>query len=128
MSILILLPLEGRKLQYVLTCDAIEDRWLYLLRFLTLKNIGMCSQEEYQNPDLLKPQSIYCVISKGDGVSQVEDSYLLFQTLKLDDWEGEPPTPQYTAIVGNLAWVLVKDGLPKEVHTFAEQSLDKACL
>lgn len=108
-SILILLPLEGRRLQYVLTCP-VEERWLYLLRWLTEKNIGMCTQEEYQNPDLLKAQSLYCVIS-GSKASQgeVEDSYLLFQVLQLSDWEGEKPIPQYTAIVGNLAWMLITD-------------------
>jgi len=117
-SILILLPLEGRRLQYVLTCESLEERWVYLLRWLTLKNIGMCTQEEYQNPQELKQQSIYCVISKGDGVSQVEDSYLLFQVLQLSDWSGEPPVPQYVAIVGNLGWVLIgkdgKDSSPSE--------------
>jgi len=107
-SILILLPLEGRRLQYVLGCPT-EERWLYLLRWLTEKNIGLATQDEYQNCQELKPQSLYCVISKGDGVSQVEDSYLLFQVLQLDDWQGDPPTPQYTTIVGNLAWMLITD-------------------
>ena len=105
-SILILLPVEGRRLQYMLTCESVEERWLYLLRFLTEKNIGMCTQDEYQNPDLLKSQSMYCVISKGE----LEDSYLLFQVLQLQDWEGSPPTPQYTTIVGNLAWLLLGKG------------------
>lgn len=109
MSVLILLPVEGRRLQYVLTCESLEERWLYLLRFLTEKNIGMCSFDEYQNPDLLKPQSMYCVIAKGDG-GELEDSYLLFQVLQLTDWQGEPPTPQYTRIVGNLAWLLLGKG------------------
>jgi hypothetical protein len=113
MSILILLPLEGRRLQYVLTCPVDEERFLYLLRWLTEKNIGMATQDEYQNCQVLKPKSIYCVISKGDGVSQVEDSYLLFQVLQLSDWEGEPPIPQYTTIVGNLAWMLITDGKAK---------------
>jgi hypothetical protein len=108
MSILILLPVEGRRLQYVLTCQSLEERWLYLLRFLTEKNIGMCTQDEYQNPQELKPQSIYCVISKGE----VEDSYLLFQVLQLQDWEGEKPIPQYTTVVGNLAWLLTEVKLP----------------
>jgi hypothetical protein len=103
MSILILLPLEGRRLQYILTCESVEERWLYLLRFLTEKNIGMCTQDEYQNPDSLKPQSMYCVISKGE----LEDSYLLFQVLQLQDWTGEKPIPLYTTIVGNLAWLLL---------------------
>lgn len=102
-SILILLPVEGRRLQYMLTCESVEERWLYLLRFLTEKNIGMCTQDEYQNPDLLKSQSMYCVISKGE----LEDSYLLFQVLQLTDWEGEKPIPQYTTIIGNLAWLLL---------------------
>jgi hypothetical protein len=121
-SILILLPVDGRRLQHILTCESLEERWLYLLRWLTEKNIGMCTQDEYQNPQQLKPQSVYCVISKGE----VEDSYLLFQVLQLSDWQGEPPTPQYTAIVGNLAWMLVgqqtedfcrgKDRSPEEVQ------------
>ena len=102
-SILILLPVEGRRLQYVLTCQSIEERWLYLLRFLTEKNIGMASQDEFQNPQELKPQSMYCVVSKGE----LEDSYLLFQVLQLQDWDGEKPIPQYTTVVGNLAWLLI---------------------
>lgn len=105
-SILILLPVEGRRLQYLLTCESVEERWLYLLRWLTEKNIGMCTQDEFQNPDSLKPQSMYCVISKGE----LEDSYLLFQVLQLQDWEGEKPIPQYTTIVGNLAWLLIGKG------------------
>lgn len=121
MSVLILLPVEGKRLQYVLTCESVEERWLYLLRFLTEKNIGMCTQDEYQNPDLLKPQAMYCVISKGE----LEDSYLLFQVLQLTDWQGEPPTPQYTTIVGNLAWLLLGKDVShseKEILLGSEQS------
>ena len=112
-SILILLPVDGRRLQYVLTCESLEERWLYLLRWLTERNVGLAKQDEYENPQQLNPQSIYCVISK----SEVEDSYLLFQVLQLSDWSGEPPTPQYTTIVGNLAWLLTgKDRSSREVQ------------
>ena len=87
-----------------------------MLRFLTEKNIGFATQDEYQNPDSLKPQSMYCVISKGE----LEDSYLLFQVLQLTDWQGEPPTPQYTTIVGNLAWLL----LGKDAQSADEKEID----
>ena len=110
-SILILLPVEGRRLEYLLTCESVKERWLYLLRWLTEKNIGMASQDEFQNPESLKPQSMYCVISKGE----LEDSYLLFQVLQLTDWDGSPPTPQYTTVIGNLAWLLIgKDSSPSD--------------
>ena len=102
-SVLILLPVEGRRLEYLLTCESVKERWLYLLRWLTEKNIGMASQDEFQNCDSLKPQAMYCVISKGE----LEDSYLLFQVLQLTDWEGGPPIPQYTTVIGNLAWLLL---------------------
>lgn len=97
-SFLVLLPVGGSRVQYVLSCENPKDQWLYLIRWLNEKNISMASQEEYANPDSLRPRQVYCVV-KGD------DSYTVFQCLTTPDWESETPAPNFVSDVGSLAWV-----------------------
>jgi hypothetical protein len=110
MSILLLLPVAGSRVQFVLSCPRVDEQWLYLARWLTLKSIAFCSSEEYKNPDNLKAQQLYCVIKS----ETVMDSYLVFQVLKTPDWEQETPAPQFTADVGSLAYVLVEEQKDKD--------------
>lgn len=103
-SILVLLPVDGSRVQFVLSCEDPKDQWIYLFRFLTEKNIAYCSQEEYMNPDSLKPQQIYCVVKNGT----LEGAYTLFQCLPTPDWESkEEKAPNFTSVIGSLAWVMV---------------------
>jgi hypothetical protein len=103
-SILVLLPVDGSRVQFVLSCPNPKDQWIYLFRFLTNKNIAFCSQEEYMNPDSLKPQQIYCVVKNGT----VEGAYTLFQCLPTPDWESkEEIAPNFTSVIGSLAWVMM---------------------
>jgi hypothetical protein len=64
---------------------------------------------------------MYCVISKGE----LEDSYLLFQVLQLQDWGGEKPIPLYTTIVGNLSWLLIPDKGKAELSGDGKDSKDR---
>jgi hypothetical protein len=109
-SILVLLPVDGSSVQFVLSCPDPKDQWIYLFRFLTNKNIAFCSQEEYMNPDTLNPQQIYCVVKNGT----VEGAYTLFQCLPTPDWESkEEIAPNFTSVIGSLAWVMMgKDDIP----------------
>ena len=103
-SILVLLPVDGSRVQFVLSCENPKDQWIYLFRFLTDKNIAFCSQEEYMNPDSLKPQQIYCVVKNGT----LEGAYTLFQCLPTPDWESkEEKAPNFTSVIGSLAWVMM---------------------
>jgi hypothetical protein len=105
-SILVLLPVNGSRVQYVLSCDDPKSQWIYLFRWLTEKSIAFCSQEEYQNPNGLKANQLYCVVKNGT----VEDAYLLFQCLPTPDWESkEIKAPNFTSDMGNLAWVLMNE-------------------
>jgi hypothetical protein len=103
-SILVLLPVDGSSVQFVLSCEDPKDQWIYLFRFLTEKNIAYCSQEEYMNPDLLRPQQICCVVKNGT----LESAYTLFQCLPTPDWESkEEKAPNFTSVIGSLAWVMM---------------------
>jgi len=103
-SILVLLPVDGSRVQFVLSCENPKDQWIYLFRFLTKKNIAFCSQEEYMNPDSLNAQQIYCVVKGGN----IEDAYTLFQCLPTPDWESkEEIAPNFTSVIGSLAWVIM---------------------
>lgn len=103
-SILVLLPIDGSRVQFVLNCEDPKDQWICLFRFLTDKNIAFCSQDEYMNPDSLKPQQIYCVVKNGT----LEGAYTLFQCLPTPDWESkEEIAPNFTSVIGSLAWVMM---------------------
>lgn len=119
-SILVLLPVDGSSVQFVLSCEDPKDQWIYLFRFLTEKNIAYCSQEEYMNPDSLRPQQIYCVVKNGT----LEGAYTLFQCLPTPDWESkEEKAPNFTSVIGSLAWVMMgKDEIlpPDETTTTTE--------
>ena len=119
-SILVLLPVDGSSIQFVLSCEDPKDQWICLFRFLTEKNIAYCSQEEYLNPDSLRPQQIYCVVKNGT----LEGAYTLFQCLPTPDWESkEEKAPNFTSVIGSLAWVMMaKDEIlpPDETTTTTE--------
>jgi hypothetical protein len=112
-SILVLLPVDGSRVQFVLSCPDPKDQWIYLFRFLTDKNIAFCSQDEYMSPDLLNAKQIYCVVKNGI----VEGAYTLFQCLPTPDWESkEEIAPNFTSVIGSLAWVIMgKDDIPDGV-------------
>lgn len=115
-SILILLPVSGARVQYVLTCENQGEQWLMLADWLTKKSIGFALQSEYENPDSLKANQLYCVVKEG----MVEGAYLLFNVLSTPDWESkETPAPNFTSIVGNLAWV----NIDKDSPARAEQAI-----
>ena len=102
--ILVLLPIDGSRVQFVLSCENPKDQWICLFRYLTEKNIAFCSQEDYMNPNTLQPQQIYCVVK--DGI--LDGAYTLFQCLPTPDWEStEEKAPNFTSVVGSLAWVIM---------------------
>jgi hypothetical protein len=109
-SILVLLPIDGSRIQFVLSCENPKDQWIYLSRYLTDKNIAFCSQEEYLNPNTLQPQQIYCVVKDGN----LYGAYTLFQCLPTPDWESkEEKAPNFTSVIGSLVWIMtVKDDIP----------------
>lgn len=109
MSFLVLLPVGGSRVQYVLSCENPKDQWLYLIRWLNEKSIAICSQSDYSNPNDLKPRQTYCVAKEGE----VQGAYLLFQVLQTPDWESAEPAPNFTADVGSLVWVLVGKDSPE---------------
>jgi len=106
-SILVLLPTNGTRVQYVLTCENQAEQWLYLAEWLTKKSIAFAKQGEYENPDSLKANQLYCVVN-----GTIEGAYLLFSVLPTPSWESkEEPAPNFVSVVGNLAWVFIeKDG------------------
>jgi hypothetical protein len=109
-SILVLLAVDGSKIQYILACENPKDQYICLIRFLTDAKISLCSQEDYMNPNTLQPQQIYCVVKDGN----LENAYTLFQCLPTPDWESkEEKAPNFTSVVGSLAWVMMaKDDKP----------------
>ena len=103
-SILVLLPVDGSRVQFVLGCEDPKDQWICLSKFLTDNNIAFCSQEEYMNPNSLRPQQIYCVLKNGT----LEGAYTLFQCLPTPDWDSkEEKAPNFTSVIGSLAWVMM---------------------
>jgi len=108
-SILLLLSINEPRVKYLLQCKESGERWILLLEWLSSNNIALCSREEYENPDSLKPRNMYCV--KGESV---EESFKLFQVLSTSDWDGEKPAPQFVSDVGWLAWTYIYDDKRKE--------------
>jgi hypothetical protein len=107
-AVLVLLSINEPRVEYVLSCEQVSDQWIYLARWLALKNIAVCTREEYETPDLLKPNNLYCV--KGDSVAE---SFRLFQVLVTSDWEDkENPAPQFVGNIGWLAWTYITDIKP----------------
>lgn len=124
-AVLVLLPLNEPRVNFVLSCPNVDEQWIYLIRWLTNKNIALCSREQYENPDSLKPNNIYC--AKGDSVAE---SFLLFQVNVTSDWQDkETPAPQFTSDIGFLAWTYITDSKcnvdPKQainaIPVYAEQ-------
>ena len=110
-SILVLLPIEGPRVQYVLTCQNQDEQWLCLADWLTKKSIGFALQSEYENPDSLRANQLYCVVKQGT----VEGAYLLFTVLPTPDWDSkETPAPNFTSTIGNLAWVNIDTSIPAQ--------------
>lgn len=101
-SILLLLSINEPRVKYILQCKDSEERWIMLLKWLSSNNIALCSREDYENPDSLKPRNMYCI--KGESV---EESFKLFQVLSTTDWEQEKPAPQFVSDVGWLAWTYI---------------------
>ena len=107
-SVLVLLPVNEPRVEYVLSCENAIDKWIYLARWLTLKNIAICGREQYENPDSIKPNNLYCVKSEN-----VAESFRLFQVLVTSDWEDkENPAPQFVSDIGWLAWTYITDIKP----------------
>ena len=105
-SFLVLLPAFEPIIKYVAQCANIDLQWVTLVTFLTTNNFQLCTRDEYENPDLLKPNVNYCVISKNLDPS----SYLVFQCLPTPDWpkESEEPAPNYTSVIGNLQFFVAE--------------------
>jgi hypothetical protein len=119
-SILVLLPVSGTRVQYVLTCENQAEQWLYLANWLTKKGIGFALQSEYENPNSLKANQLYCVVKEGT----VEGAYLLFNVLPTPDWESkEELAPNFTTLAGNLAWVLLSDKVDDKERNIAVVSI-----
>jgi hypothetical protein len=103
-SILVLLPVDGSQIQFIIGCEDPKDQYICLIRFLTDAKISLCSQEEYLNPNSLQAQQIYCVVKDGN----LENAYTLFQCLPTPDWDSkEEKAPNFTSVIGSLAWVMV---------------------
>lgn len=77
------------------------DQYMALIAHLTAQSIALCDQSDYESPNSLVPQQIYCV------AGSPTDSYITFQCLPTPDWTGEGPAPNFTMIVGRFQWVLV---------------------
>ena len=100
-SILLRLSIDQTRINYVLTCNLGDSQQECLVEWLTSKNIALCTQEEYDNPDTLKPLNIYCVTVD-------KEMYKLFQVLVTSDWDDkENPPPQFVSDVAWLAWVVI---------------------
>ena len=111
MSMLILLPVDTQRVQYILSCKDPQEQWIVLLRWLTEKNITFCSRNEYENPNKLKARNIYCMRST------IDETFILFQVNVIDDWEDkEMPAPQFVSDVGYLSWVVVSSEPSKELE------------
>jgi len=107
-AVLVLLPINEPRVEYVLSCRNVSDQWISLTRWLTNKNIALCDRDQYENPDSLKPNNLYCV--KGDSVAE---SFRLFQVLVTTDWDDkENPAPQFVSDIGWLAWTYITDDKP----------------
>lgn len=98
MSILLLLPVGNQTPQYVLSCP-IREQWVFLLRWLNEQKIAICSRDDAQNPDNLRPCQLYCVAS--------DKGYEIFQVLPTPDWQSAMPCPNFTATTAVLSWVEV---------------------
>jgi len=117
MSILVLLPVDTQRVQYILSCKDPQEQWIVLLRWLTEKNITFCSRNEYENPNKLKARNIYCMRSV------IDERFILFQVNVTDDWEDkETPPPQFVAEIGYLAWVIVGGDSSLELEEKLRQS------
>lgn len=120
-SILVMLPVAGPRVQYILSCP-VAEQWLYLARWLTLKSIGFCTTDEHQNPDSLRANQLYCVVKGGD----VRDAYLVFQVLQTPDWDDkERPAPQFTYDVGSLAYVLIEEQPVLDSTKLSDEDIEK---
>jgi hypothetical protein len=105
-SILLRLSIDQSAIEYVLTCKLGDTLQESLIQWLTSKNIALCTQEEYDNPDILHPLNIYCVPSG-------KEMYKLFQVLVTSDWDDkENPPPQFVNDVAWLAWVIIPPPSP----------------
>lgn len=99
-SILVLLPLNEPRVNFVLSCPTVGERWIYLVNWLTERNISICSPEQHGTPNNLNPNNVYCVSG-----GSVADSFLLFQVNVTADWnDPNTPAPKFTADIGFLVW------------------------
>jgi hypothetical protein len=89
-------------LGFVLTVATQDPTALYLalLTHLTAEGIALCGQADYEAPNSLIANQLYCIA--GDPA----DAYQTFQCLPVPDWEGEP-VPNFTTVVGRFQWLLV---------------------
>ena len=111
-AVLVLLPINEPRVEYVLSCRNVDDQWICLIRWLTNKNIALCTREQYENPDSLKPNNLYCC--KGNSVAE---SFRLFQVLVTTDWDDkENRAPQFVSDIGWLAWTYITDDKPDRVQ------------
>ena len=89
-------------LGFVLTVATQDPTALYLalLTHLTTEGIALSSQLDYESPNGLVPNQMYCIA--GDP----EDAHQTFQCLPVPEWP-EPPVPNFTVVVGRFQWLLV---------------------
>lgn len=107
-SVLVLLPLNEPRVNFVLSCPTVGERWIYLVNWLTERNISLCSREQHGSPNDLNPNNVYCVTG-----GSVADSFLLFQVNITADWnDPNTPAPKFTSDIGFLVWT----DLPMPIH------------
>ena len=94
-------------LDYVLSASQDQNEmYLALLTWLTKKSIALCAAKDYDDPNQLIANQMYCVA--GD-----EATHLVFQCLPTPDWESESPPPNFTVPVAYLQWLLVPASPPQ---------------
>ena len=98
--LLLLLSIDTPTVKCILSCDD-GAQWIALIGWLNSQNIGLCQQNEYKNPDSLKPRNTYCVKS-----DDINDAYTLFQVLQTVEWDNKDvPPPQFVRNIGHLTWI-----------------------